>query len=50
MGKKDKKLNNKEKLTNLKKQQRDCEILYQRLQGAIELLEDMIGDDNEETN
>lgn len=43
-------LTKKERLVNLKKQLKECEIFYQRLQGAIELLEGMIKDDDEKTN
>ena len=50
MGKKEKKLTNEEKLENLKKQSKDCEILYQRLQGAIELLESMIKENDEKAD
>tara|TARA_R100000458_G_C8266953_1_gene241971 strand:+ start:93 stop:245 length:153 start_codon:yes stop_codon:yes gene_type:complete len=50
MGKQDGKITNEEKLVNLKKQSKDCEILYQRLQGAIELLETMIRENDEKAD
>jgi hypothetical protein len=43
-------LTNEKRLENLKKQRGECEILYQRLQGAIELLESMMKDDDEKAN
>ena len=50
MGNNKKKATNEEKLVNLKQQSKDCEILYQRLQGAIELLETMIKEDDEKAD
>ena len=50
MTKKEKKQTNEEKLEFFKKQAKEYEILYQRCQGAIQLLEDMIGEDNEKTD
>ena len=50
MAKKDAKKTNEEKLEFFKQQAKEHEILYQRCQGAIQLLEDMIGEDNEKTD
>ena len=47
---KNKKITTEERLKNLKQQQKECEILYQRLQGAIDLLTNMIEDHNEKTD
>ena len=49
MAKKEKQTN-KEKLASLKQQSKEYEVLYQRCQGAIQLLETMIEEDNEKAN
>ncbi|QDP60864.1 MAG: hypothetical protein Tp152DCM46671_46 [Prokaryotic dsDNA virus sp.] len=43
-------MTNQQRLENLKKQKAECEIFFHRLQGAIELLENMIKDEDEKTN
>ena len=45
MGKKDQKLTLKERLENCKNQIRECETLYQRLQGAVTVLKELIKDE-----
>ena len=50
MAKKEKKQTNEEKLAFLKQQSKEYEILYQRCQGAIQLLETMIEEDDEKAN
>jgi hypothetical protein len=47
MGNKEKKLSNEERLENLRNQLVECEILYHKLSGAIEVLESVIGEKNE---
>mgnify|MGYP003659905667 CR=1 FL=1 len=49
MAKKEKQTN-KEKLASLKQQSKEYEILYQRCQGAIQLLETMVEENNEKTD
>tara|TARA_R110002167_G_scaffold209531_2_gene413451 strand:+ start:168 stop:371 length:204 start_codon:yes stop_codon:yes gene_type:complete len=41
---------NEEKLVSLKQQSKEYEVLYQRCQGAIQLLENMIKEENEKTD
>ena len=40
-------LTNQERLDNLIQQKAECEILYHKLLGAIEVLQAVIGDENE---
>ena len=49
MAKKEKQTN-EEKLVSLKQQSKEYEVLYQRCQGAIQLLENMIKEENEKTD
>ena len=45
MGKKDKVTTLKERLENCENQMKECETLYQRLQGAISVLKELIKDE-----